>query len=65
MARIAEHRSTCPECDDMIVPGDPIITTVDLQWAHEKCEPSSFELPPSGEICDRCWMVKPCGCDDE
>ena len=65
MAVVAQHAGICPECDDYIHPGDPIVTTADLDWAHETCKPSRIEVPTTGVVCDICWMLKPCGCDDD
>lgn len=57
MAITAQHRGHCPECDGTIQPGDYIVMTADLAWAHEKCEHNGDPLATHAPVCPRCYIA--------
>jgi hypothetical protein len=58
----ARHRGTCAACDEAIKPGQQVRFDED-QLVHDDCAAAApVERPVV--VCDRCWLVKPCGCED-
>lgn len=61
MSFLAKYSGTCSECEERISPGDEVHYVED-QIAHVRCE--SFEhLDRPVEVCDSCWLTKPCDCE--
>lgn len=72
-AFVAKYRGRCAaDCDDpVIVPGDRVLF-VDDELVHEECEAEGLVAAEGrhgahrvAEVCTRCWLVRPCPCDDE
>lgn len=58
----ARYSGVCPECGDRWQPGDLIRADEDRQWKHAVCPDDTDDLA-HGEVCDRCWLTKPCDCE--
>jgi hypothetical protein len=54
----AQFDSICPSCGGRIRAGDTIVNDID-GWQHDECP-----QPKAREVCDKCWLEKPCACDD-
>lgn len=59
----AQHPGVCADCDEHFDVGTRLRSTAD-GWAHEVC-PDVDDLTPTGPVCDRCWLTRPCEHDDE
>lgn len=54
----AEYEGWCPRCMGKIKVSDRVrYVDGDLVHAHHN------HVEPVYEICDRCWLTKPCECD--
>lgn len=54
---IAMYDGVCPACKRAIEADVSIIVTAnDGSWMHERCRPV---------ICGRCFMTKPCYCEED
>lgn len=58
----AKHPGRCPACEERIHEGDEITRAEDGEWLHADCPEPVEEKPVV--VCDRCWLTKPCGCED-
>lgn len=59
----AKFRGFCTDCDDRIQVGD-LVTYAENTLVHADCD--ALTTPPRpATTCTRCWLVQPCGCDDE
>jgi hypothetical protein len=56
----AQFSSWCMYCDEKIHTGEMIVN-VSGDWVHQHCERKPAEKLV---ICQRCWLAKPCNCDD-
>jgi len=56
---IATYSGECAACGQAIHAGQRIIPAEDAGWGagwvHSQC-------PSLPEVCDECWLEKPCGC---
>jgi hypothetical protein len=57
----AQFETWCVNCDEKIFPGEIIAKDAGGDWVHDHCV-----RKPAKElvICQTCWLVMPCGCDD-
>ena len=55
----AKYRGTCSKCYLEIEEGDLIRYNSEGEIVHH----SHKRVEPVVEICDRCWLTKPCECD--
>lgn len=69
------------DCGHPIRPGDDIEMDDNGDWAHLACvdtfasmpdptpepddEPADWELKPHETVCTRCFLVKPCTCEED
>lgn len=58
----AEYPGRCDYCDERIHVGEMIHRTADRYYRHDICPDLIEKRAP---ICDRCFIEKPCACDDE
>lgn len=56
MAFLAKYRGECADCGQSIEVGNEVFYAGDL--VHVTCPIDRVV------ICDRCFLTKPCGCDD-
>lgn len=71
-AFIARWSGRCAaECGEAIAAGDRVLY-VDDELVHEGCELEGLVAAEgrhgkvrSAVVCTRCWLVRPCPCDDE
>lgn len=57
----ARFHSTCATCEEHISPGD-LARYVDDEVVHNEC--TDKPEPRVGPICPRCWLAKPCDCEE-
>jgi len=58
----ARFQGACPACYERIKVGQQVRYDHD-DLIHDDCtEVAPVERPVV--VCDRCWLVKPCGCED-
>lgn len=55
----AKFSDTCPRCSGGIEPGDRV-RYVDDVLVHARHSPKP---EPKYEICDKCWLTRPCECE--
>jgi hypothetical protein len=60
----ARYAGCCDECDEPIRQGDRLKWVAD-EVVHASCAPSMKRVKKAAVVCQVCWLVKPCGCDDE
>lgn len=48
----ARYPGVCPNCEERIKPGDPIVDSED-GYVHDDCQ----TVLPSKSPCQRCWLV--------
>lgn len=65
----AKYEGRCEDCREPIQRGEWIVSKPGGRYAHEVCpdSPEDFglvDLRPGEVVCDRCFLVQPCGCDD-
>ena len=58
MAFAARYRGNCEDCEHSIEVGDQVFYVGDV-LQHFVCP-----IDRPAVICDRCFLTKPCGCDD-
>ena len=67
MAFEARSESECAKCEDDIVIGELIRYEGD-RVVHDECpDPTSLARARAHRkrpVCPRCWLLTPCGCDD-
>lgn len=63
----AKYHGRCADCGEHIAPGDRVRYDDD-RLVHDNCEASATPDPtvlrPDEIVCESCWLVKPCGCED-
>jgi hypothetical protein len=65
----AKYKGTCSDCHEPIEVGDQVVYVND-ELVHVDCEGSALadvlNMRPrkKAAVCERCFMEKPCGCDD-
>jgi len=59
MSFTAQYRGHCDNCDNPIEIGDLAFYDQNNELLHVRC-PIEIRVV----ICDRCFLTKPCGCDD-
>lgn len=59
----AKYSGRCPGCSLSISPGDMIRLDEDRVALHADCSPAPATRAPV--ICPRCYLSRPCGCDDD
>ena len=57
---IAKYKGECVACDKPIRVGDPCIYAADVP-VHIDCD--SIAPERRAEVCNSCWLEKPCDCD--
>ncbi len=67
MSFTARFPGRCPDCGEAIAPGDVVEydDRIPARVVHVDCDdtaPAPSERPVA--VCDRCWLTKPCACDD-
>jgi hypothetical protein len=63
---LAQYDGTCKRCGGRFSAGALIRAGVAGGYEHVDCpDDPSVSLRPSEEVCSRCFLVKPCECDDE
>jgi hypothetical protein len=63
----AQYGGTCESCWERIKPGQLVRYTSDGQLVHADCADETVDHPvkrPTVEVCQSCWMQRPCPCDD-
>ncbi|GLU91319.1 hypothetical protein [Agromyces sp. NBRC 114283] len=71
MAFPANFPGRCTACGESIEPGD-LIRSEGGRYVHEDCERAALpgaaldptELRPGEVVCDVCFLVKPCECEE-
>lgn len=63
MAFEARYQSVCGECGERIHAGDRA-TYIDGAIAHDDCESTVVTPTRKADVCTKCWLTKPCGCED-
>jgi hypothetical protein len=64
----AQFPGRCEACEERIHEGDEMTfrpnspRSANGTWVHLHC-PEPVEEKPA-VVCDRCWLTKPCGCED-
>jgi hypothetical protein len=59
----AKYQGWCADCDDRIHVGDVVTYTDDTgTLVHMDCE-GLAEPERKVEVCDKCWLTKPCDCE--
>lgn len=58
MSFISRYRGHCDECENSIEIGDDAFYDQNNELRHVQC-------PRPVVICQKCYLAKPCGCDDE
>lgn len=62
----ARYQGKCADCGESIEVGDEVQFTLTDDLIHADCVD---DLRVGGvaerETCGKCWMIKPCACDDE
>jgi hypothetical protein len=57
----AKYRGICADCGSTIHEGDEITYDEHDEVVHVRC----IEEPePVREVCQSCWLEKPCPCED-
>lgn len=65
MAFTAQYAGTCQECGDQFKVGALIERDEPFGYRHSVCpDDPRVDLGPRDVVCDSCFIVKPCGCDD-
>lgn len=67
MSFAAKYRGTCDSCWEDIEPGERVRYTKGDDLVHDGCTDEGVDGPsrrPSVEVCQSCWMQRPCPCDD-
>jgi hypothetical protein len=62
MAFIAKYVGECPDCDNPIRVGEYVEFNFHDELVHADCVASHPNR--AYEVCDQCFLTKPCGCDD-
>ncbi|HLP66364.1 MAG TPA: hypothetical protein VK181_02470 [Rhizobium sp.] len=61
----AHYAGNCQECGGRFDAGDLIEREQAYGYRHASCpDDPSVDLKPSDVVCESCFIVKPCGCDD-
>lgn len=70
MSFTARFWGTCPHCLEAIKPGDAVHYEPDPMGfmdgdrvVHDDCNDTQME--DEAEVCTRCFLERPCPCDDE
>ena len=58
----AQYHGTCGECHEHITPGQEIQSTLAGDYIHADCDAVAVRERKE-EVCTKCWLIKPCGCD--
>jgi hypothetical protein len=58
----AKYDGACGECEERILVGD-LVTYAEDVLVHGDCEEFVRPERPT-ETCTKCWLVKPCDCED-
>lgn len=66
----ARFEGRCDDCREPITVGEWIAHKPNGTYAHEVCpetpeDLSRLDLQPGEVVCARCFIVKPCGCEDD
>lgn len=61
----AQFEGQCAnECGQRIRPGEAVFRA-SAGWAHDVCPGSSrFDIKPNEVVCESCFTIKPCPCED-
>jgi hypothetical protein len=63
---LARYTGTCGRCEDDIRPGQRV-KYVAGELVHTGCADGEGVLTVTRKevVCEKCWLVKPCGCEEE
>lgn len=64
----ARYGGHCDACEESIVPGERVLYVDDNVLVHAGCADSELRVrrrPAKEVVCKTCFLIKPCGCDDE
>lgn len=72
----ARYESQCPDCGERIHIGDLIVSEAlsdgldmsSMRYVHVDCDASysgetDFDRDSKREVCQKCWLLKPCECE--
>lgn len=59
----ARFGGNCCSCDERIHIGDLVTYALDDVVVHADCEDSARPERKT-EVCGKCWLTKPCDCED-
>lgn len=61
----AQYAGTCQDCGDRFEIGAQIDREESFGYRHATCpDDPRVDLSPTDVVCESCFIVKPCGCDD-
>jgi hypothetical protein len=59
----ARYPGRCAACEERIIPGEHVRYSEEDEIIHNRCEESNASERPV-DVCTRCWLTKPCDCDE-
>ena len=63
----AKYEGRCPDCGERIHVGDLVQFSTENRVEHVMCDASAGETDldrdAKREVCQKCWLLKPCECE--
>ncbi|WP_243063214.1 DUF2175 domain-containing protein [Humibacter sp. RRB41] len=60
----ARYGGKCGGCGAEVMPGQ-LVVFVDDEVVHLECEPWALRNAEAADVCQVCWLVKPCACEED